>query len=319
MTPSPIAWLGIDGGGTKTAFALYDSDLAEIDRLTLPTCHYAQTGFDGMRDVLARGIAWAEDRAASFDDPHFGIGFAICGYGEGAETSARMERIAREVSDKHPHILVNDVEAAWAAGLGCMDGIAIIAGTGSIAFGSCQGEQLRCGGWDYEIGDEGSGGWLGKELLRAFTRQADGRDPRGPLYRLVRSELELRDDFDIIAWAQAHHARRGDVAALSPLVSRAAALGDASAIAILEHAAREEAEMVSAIKRQLFDRLGIEGGRVPAPIPVTYIGGTFAAGPLILEPLKRALPRDCTLLPPLHEPALGPVLLLKRKLAPADE
>lgn len=333
-------WLGVDGGGTKTAFALYDNNLTEVDRLVLPTCHYAQIGFDGMRDVLAKGVAWAEERVTrrmeeqdggapnretaeslntpSDTAPHFGIGFAICGYGEGAETTARMDDIVREVSGSHPYILVNDVEAAWAAGLACADGIAIIAGTGSIGFGSCQGEQMRCGGWDYELGDEGSGGWLGKELLRAFTRQADGRDPRGPLYNLVREELNLQDDFDIIAWAQTHYGKRGDVAPLSVLVSRAAAAGDASALAILQHAAEEEADLVRAIKRQLFDRLPASGRPTSAPIPVTYIGGTFKAGPLILEPLARSLPTGCELVAPLHDPALGPVLLLRRSMKTAS-
>ena len=151
---------------------------------------------------------------------------------------------------------MNDVEAAWAAGLGLADGIVIIAGTGSIAYGVCRGRTRRCGGWDYELGDEGSGGWLGKELLYAFTRESDGRAPAGPLLELVRAELGLSDDFDLIAFAQEHMADRSRIAALAPLVTRAAEAGDTCAHDILERAAREEATMVRAIVRDIFEGPG---------------------------------------------------------------
>lgn len=308
-----MMWLGVDGGGTKTAFSLYDDDITFVDRLVLGTCHYAQVGFDGMERVLSEGVCWGLDRASHTciepAAPSVGIGFALCGYGEGADVSRRMDEVVERIAGARPHLLVNDVEAAWAAGLDCADGIAIISGTGSIALGVCRGESMRCGGWDYELGDEGSGGWLGKEALRAFTRQADGRDARGALYTLVRERLGIDDDFDVIGWAQRHYAERSSVSALAPIVTDAARAGDISALAILERAAQEEADMVDAIVRGLFHRSGPQS----ASIPVTYVGGTFAAGDLLLEPLARALGPGCRLVAPAHEPDLGPVLLLKNK------
>ncbi|MBM6778678.1 BadF/BadG/BcrA/BcrD type ATPase [Collinsella tanakaei] len=304
-----MRWLGVDGGGTKTAFTVYDERLVAADRLVLPTCHYAQAGIDGMRDVLAQGTAWAHD--AGLLGAPYGIGYSICGYGENAEADAAIADTARDLADGHPFALVNDVEAAWAAGLDMADGIALIAGTGSIALGVRGERRQRCGGWDYEIGDEGSGGWMGRELLRAFTRQADGRDERGPLYDLVREELALADDFDIIAFAQAHIADRTRIAALSQLVSRAAEAGDASALGIFRRAAHEEADMVAALVRSLFGDLA----DTPGSVPVTYIGGTFRAGRLILEPLAAALPSCCRLVAPAHEPDLGAVLILKDRLS----
>lgn len=303
-----MRWLGVDGGGTKTAFTVFDEQLAALDRLILPTCHYAQAGIDGMRDILARGVTWA--RGADALGPDFGIGYSICGYGENADADEAIRQIARDLAGTRPYSLVNDVEAAWAAGLEMTDGIAIIAGTGSIALGVRGELQQRCGGWDYEIGDEGSGGWMGRELLRAFTRQADGRDARGPLYDLVRAELDLANDFDIIAFAQEHIADRTRIAALSQLASHAAEAGDRSALDIFLHAAHEEADMVAALVRALF----ADVADIPASVPVTYIGGTFRAGDLILKPLAAALPSCCRLVAPAHEPDLGPVLLLQRAI-----
>ena len=332
-----MMWLGVDGGGTKTAFTLYDEQLRAVDELVLGTCHYAQAGYDGMESILAEGVHWAERVAgaagaqpgdpspaslaqagggprAAANPARLGLGFGICGYGEGSESTHRIEAIVARVSGEHPSTLGNDVDAAWAAGLDLADGIAIIAGTGSIASGVCRGHSMRCGGWDYELGDEGSGGWLGKELLYAFTRQADGRSNKGAIYDMVRKELSLADDFDIIAFAQEHFADRGRISSLAPLVVRAANQGDPDALRILERAAGEEAELVRAIIRQLFKpTLGIEHLGEQS-IPVTYIGGTFKAGEVLLDPLRRALPRCCRLVAPIHEPSLGPVLILRERL-----
>ena len=299
-----MRWLGVDGGGTKTAFTLYDENMLQLNRFELPTCHYAQVGYTGMRRVLAEGVQRAE--ASGLLSTEFGIGFGICGYGEGVESSTAIEDAVLNAADKHPFSLVNDVESAWAAGLDMRDGIVIIAGTGSIAYGIREDRSMRCGGWDYELGDEGSGGWLGKELLRAFTRQSDGREPRGAIHSLVRRELGIADDFEVIEFAQKNMASRSRISQLAPLVAEAARAGDANARAILERAAQEEADMVAAIVHSIFGGCG--------HIPVTYIGGTFKAGDLILEPLAAALPRCCELVPPQFEPDRGAVLILQHRL-----
>lgn len=299
-----MRWLGVDGGGTKTAFTLYDENLSQLDRFELPTCHYAQIGYAGMQRVLNEGVRRAE--ATGLLGSEYGIGFGICGYGEGVESSAAIEDAVLNAAGNHPFSLVNDVESAWAAGLDMQDGIVIIAGTGSIAYGVSEGRSMRCGGWDYELGDEGSGGWLGKELLRAFTRQSDGREAPGAILDLVRRELDIADDFEVIEFAQNYMASRSRISQLAPLVNEAAQAGDPSARAILARAAQEEAAMVDAIVR------GIFGGC--DRIPVTYIGGTFKAGDLILEPLAAALPRNCELVPPRFEPDRGAVLILQSRL-----
>ena len=300
-----MRWLGIDGGGTKTAFTIYDEDMCSLERFELGTCHYAQAGFEGMERVLTEGVARAAGTGLLGSD--FGIGLGICGYGEGAEATRRIREAVGRVAGEHPFELVNDVEAAWAAGLDLADGVVIIAGTGSIAYGVCAGRTMRCGGWDYELGDEGSGGWLGKELLFAFTRESDGRAPAGAILDLVREELDLTDDFDLIAFAQKHMAERGRIAALAPLVTRAAEAGDACARDILERAAREEAAMIDAVVRGIF-------AEDDSIVPVTYIGGTFKAGRLLLDSLEQALPERCRLVAPVHEPDVGACLLLRRRL-----
>ncbi|AEB07057.1 ATPase BadF/BadG/BcrA/BcrD type [Coriobacterium glomerans PW2] len=302
-------WLGVDGGGTKTTFALYDDDMRPLDAFDRGTSHIGQIGAEAMRSMLVEGFCEAGLRGLA--DVR-GIGFGIAGFGEGASDDARIRAIVTDAAAGLPFELVNDVQAALAASLDLAEGIVIVAGTGSIAYGERGGVGMRCGGWDYQIGDEGSGYWMGKQLVRAFSLQSDGRRPRGALHRIVRQELELSRDLDLIAYMRdviGHDRTR--TAALSVLVSRAAMEGDPDARDIFRRAAAEEARMVEVIADALF------GEKHPAgeAIPVSYVGGTFKAGELILNPLAEQLPSRCRLVAPIREAASGACLLLRRRLS----
>lgn len=62
--------------------------------------------------------------------------------------------------------VLSDVEAAWLAAFGKGSGIVVISGTGSIAYGrNRKGHAARAGGLGPDIGDEGSGYWMGREWL----------------------------------------------------------------------------------------------------------------------------------------------------------
>ncbi len=75
---------------------------------------------------------------------------------------------------------------------------------------------------------------------------------------------------------------RGSIAAMSRLVTRAAHDGDVSAIRIFDEAARELAAIVEAVRAR-------SNSRPTNAFPVSYSGGVFNAGALILGPLRRHL------------------------------
>lgn len=340
-------YIGIDSGGTKTAFTLFDEDLTRIDSLRLGTTHFQQAGYDGMERLLVQGIS---ELARRNGVDEFGLGFGIAGFGEEAEVAERIREGVARVADGRPYTLVNDGEAALAASLALGDGIVLVSGTGSIAFGTCAGREGRCGGWGYQVGDEGSGWWIGKQMLAAFSRESDGRAPRGALHDIVMDELGLGEEFDIIGYARDVLTEdRTKIAALSRLVARAAEAGDAEATAIFEAAARELASLAVVLARDLFGRevgggAGASGARAVGavaadaaaagtgvagadevstvvrdasgeePVTVTYAGGTYKVGELILEPLRAALPACCKLVEPVCDPDMGAVLLLRDQL-----
>lgn len=298
-------WLGVDGGGTKTRFELFDDEMHSLASLRLPTCHPAQVGYQGMENVLAEGIDLLSSHAR---DGQIGLGFGLAGYGADSQARRRIGEVVRRIAGDRPFELVSDVRAAWASSLDACDGVAVICGTGSIAYAVKGGRERRAGGWGAQIGDEGSGWWMGRELLRLFSRQADGRDARGPLLEVVMGRLELSDPYDLVAYARDElQGDRARIAALTPVLREAAKAGDEGALGIYQRAAGELAAIVRTAADGLF-----ESGEM---IPVGCVGGVFeGAGELLLNPLREQLPGGFDLREPLHAPTAGPCLLLRRRL-----
>lgn len=312
-------YIGADGGGTKTAFTVYNNELAPVaSAFVLSTMHYAQVGFDGLERVLTEGIEHAKGLIPQ--DENYGIGLGLAGYGSVPEVRAEIERRVSRIAAGHVYKLVSDVEAAHAASLGLQDGIILIAGTGSIAYGKYHHKSARVGGWGPLIGDEGSGYWIAKELLREFSAQSDGRQDRTLLYSLVRAHLSCTDDFNLISYVQnPKTGSRTELARLAPIVFKAAAQHDICAERIIHTAISHYVLHVKALIKKLGFQLDIcdnsrELSSGASNINISYVGGVFKAGGLVLEPLSQALPSYCKLRKPLREPDVGACLLLKEEL-----
>src|SRR5678816_2149920 len=179
-------FLGVDGGGTKTAYALIDAEGNIRASHTSGSVSHLCEGFaraaallgEGIRAVLREGgIA-----AASVDFAFLGLG----DYGEDSATTEQMDAMPSGVIDSSKYRCGNDMICSWAGSLACRDGISVIAGTGSMAYGEYEGRTARAGGWGELIGDEGSAYWIAREGMNLFSRMSDGREVRGPLYGLVR-------------------------------------------------------------------------------------------------------------------------------------
>src|SRR5699024_11034486 len=69
----------------------------------------------------------------------------------------------------------HDASIALLGALSGSDGVAVIAGTGSIAYGLSGEQSSRVGGWGYLLGDEGSGLWIAKQALQQVMQGYDGR------------------------------------------------------------------------------------------------------------------------------------------------
>ena len=177
--------------------------------------------------------------------------------------------------------VVNDAEIALWGATGGEEGIVVIAGTGSIAFGqNGRGETARAGGWGYVFGDEGGAFGIVRQALRAALRQEEGWGSPTLLYQPLLTECAAGSANELMHRFYTDEYPRDKVAALAPLVAKAASQGDESARQILTGAAQHLAHLASAVRRQLFQG--------EASVTVTPVGGVFQDS-LIAEQFARTV------------------------------
>lgn len=297
-------FIGVDGGSTKTIFAISEVDGKPLKTIVRGGCSYQSIGVDASIRLINDGINELLQSSNIKVEECAGCCIGMPCYGENINIDyVIVDKITKILAPLPIHV-VNDVEIGWAGSLECNEGIHIAAGTGSIAFGrGSNGQCMRCGGWNEFYGDEGSCYWIGRQAMSLFSKQADGRMPRGALYDIVRKELGLVNDFyftDVIRenWAP----YRWKVAAFQTYAFRAFEQGDTSTVALYEAAAGELALMVNTIK----NRLSFSSEE----IFVSYSGGLFNVGDLILNPFRNEIEKlGCILKEPSYTATEGALLL----------
>lgn len=301
-------FLGVDGGGTKTAYCLIDSKGQILANLEEGSCYYITIGLEAAERALVEGVdnicRKAGIKASSIEFSFFGLP----AFGEVPNAIDRLRSMPSVALGHDRYQVNNDMVCGWAGSLGAKPGINVIAGTGSMTYGERGSRGVRCGGWGELFGDEGSAYWIGIAGLNAFSRMSDDRLEPGPLYTKLRHYLDLSNDLDVVGivlkqWG----ADRSRIAALAPLVIEAAEAGDSEATHIIDAATNELVSLVETTAK----RLGFESDEV---VPVSYSGGLFEAPAFTLRfstRLERA-ERTFDLLRPLYSPAVGGALYAAR-------
>ena len=123
-------FLGVDGGGTKTRFALM-ADGKLVAETTLGTTYHPDVGLDGVRAVLAQGVADVLARADA-DAPRIAHAFfGLPAHGEDSSITPALNAMPASILGHGRYTVDNDMVCGWAGSLGAEDGMNIVAGTGS--------------------------------------------------------------------------------------------------------------------------------------------------------------------------------------------
>lgn len=294
-------YLGVDGGGSKTAFALIDAGGQVLARATAPTSYYFNGSFDAVEDVLGQGVSDVCQQVAISPADIDAAFFGLPGYGEASADVARLDAVPAKVLGHDRYSCDNDMVCGWAGSLACEDGINVISGTGSMTYGERQGVGHRVGGWGELFGDEGSAYWVAVQGLNAFSRMSDGRLAKGPLHALLVDRLELAGDLDVVGLViDTWSGERSSIAALATTVCEAVRAGDEAAARIVAAAADELVALIDTTRV----RIGFTDGEA---VPVSYSGGMFSDDGFLTtfvaalegQPAKYDLRR------PLLDPAVG--------------
>jgi N-acetylglucosamine kinase-like BadF-type ATPase len=215
-----------------------------------------------------------------------------------ADIRERMRAAIAELGVKTVEV-VTDAEIALYGATEGKPGLVIIAGTGSICCGvNARGRRACAGGWGPVVGDEGSGSWIARRALQAVAHASDGRGRKTALSEAACEYFNVAKAEDLSTAVYAPNVTNSRIAGYGSRVVLAAKRRDPVAREIVEAAGRELASAATAVIR----KLRMERER----FQVAYVGGVFAAGALILDPLgeelKRVAPR-AFVAPPLLPPA----------------
>lgn len=226
-SPPPRTVIGLDIGGSKTRGIRIVGGRVTDDR----SAGSANTQ-NVSTSTAARNLAdlLSDLGAENAEAVYVGAG--------GIDTPEDQEALRRLITPHAPHApvtIVHDTRLILAAAE-VRTGIAVIAGTGSAAWGvNARGEEARAGGWGYLLGDEGSGYWLAREAVRHSLRRANLGLPEDELTIALLRGCALRSaeelirqfhgDTDRTYWADKSRtvfecASRGDVASRE-LIQRA--------------------------------------------------------------------------------------------------
>jgi len=276
---------GVDGGGTKTKVTVADAQGQELGSATGAGSAARPGQTTHAAEVIAQTLAEALAACERPGEVPRVLCAGLAGAGREPERQAVREALVRlGVAD---HVIVEpDATVALEDGFGDGAGILLVSGTGSSCFGrSHTGAFGRCGGWGLNIGDEGSGAWIGRRALSIVAAAADGREPETALLPAVLTALELESSDGLVLWAA--HADPAALAKLASTVITVAATGDLRAGTLLAMAAEELVTHVRALARQLFND-------ERAAIPVALAGGLMERGSflrkLVENRLKNAVP-----------------------------
>lgn len=300
-------YLGVDGGGTKTDFVCMDGHGEIRASVTTDTTYHLEVGLDqaiyrlgiGIGRICGKlGITPADIRYAFLGLP---------AYGEDSVVDPQLRDAGRQLLGHDRFSCDNDMVCAWAGSLGCEDGINIVAGTGSIAYGQRQGRAARAGGWGEVFGDEGSAHWIAVRGLALFTRMSDGRSPKGALHALITEELSLGSDMALCERIMGPRGMgRSGIARLAGIVSRAADLGDAAARDILAEASEELTTLAIALRHEL----GFPGD---VTVPLSWSGGVFNHLSFVRDDFVAGLPAlGFQVVEPRFSPGHGAALYARR-------
>ena len=175
--------IGINGGGTHTDLIAVSRDRRILARAEAGPANHHNIGIAAARDTLRTAINDVIRRSGQPSSDLIAIGAGLAGVDRPAD-HVQFEAIFGEICPGVPLALDNDGVVALIAGAGRPIGVVEICGTGSINYGlNAAGERARYGGRGYRV-DQGSGYWIGLEILLAIWRAYDGAT--GPTSLLTR-------------------------------------------------------------------------------------------------------------------------------------
>jgi N-acetylmuramic acid 6-phosphate etherase len=267
--------LGVEGGGTKTAWVLVQtvadtsgSEFRIVEHGKLPPSNFRLTSPERLRAILGE-LPKQIDRA--------GVFLAGCGTEEDRRS---LKQICLEIWPNAKIVTGSDRDSGMAAALDHGDGIVVNAGSGSSVTGR-RGDRIeRAGGWGHILGDAGGGYFLSIQALRLVLREHDLQHGEMQFTARILHALSLNNFDELVRWVQT--ADKMEIAMVARVVFEAATGGDGRMMEIIEEGVRVLCEYTEAVASRL---------HLLAP-KVVLIGGLFHRDSIYTHAYRRRLKKN---------------------------
>lgn len=261
--------LGVDGGGRKTYAVVIDGSGALVGAGEAGTSNWEIAGSDGASGAVGTAVRAALGAAGVAADALAASVFGLAGL-DWPSDEPRLGTVADALVPGVPRRLVNDAFIALRAGASESWGIAVIAGTGTIAVGRDPvGTEFRTVGEGRVFGDFGDEFDVSELAVRAVADHYTGRGPATMLTEMLCERLgEPSVEALLEGLARTDPSlRQPALQNLTPMVLAATEGDDLVARTVLERIGQALGEAAGVVARRL-DLTNL-------PVEVVLAGGLF--------------------------------------------
>jgi len=292
--------IGVDGGGTKTLAALADLK-GKIIRL-------GEAGPSSPRNI---GVKAAGENIAKAISLALGKNEAVStfiGLAAIREQPEYKKELKKEILKekgissrlKGKIEISSDQLVAFRSGTDEKEGMVLISGTGSAAYGWHKGKEAKVSGWGW-LDDEGSAFWVGQKAFQAVLKDLDGRGPKTEMTKALLRAVEAKNAEDFIAEIYANNPLTA-IPLFSVFCDFSSRGNDKVAKKIMEEAGKELALSAKTLIKKL--------GFTRKKFPLIIVGSMFKSE-IVLAIVKkevRALAKEVEFIRP-EKPVVGAIKL----------
>jgi len=282
----------LDGGGSKTSLQILDRSGEPLEleqegvtsQIVFGSPSNINTigaeGFAQMLDSLFQALTVGEQKIPFSS---LQANCLVIGGIAGLASPTNLEKAKMIFQDKgfqmERLILASDVHLA----LELVDGVGIvlIAGTGSIALGVEEENEIRAGGFGRLLGDEGSGYAIGIRAIKSALEEEFGYGKSTCLSEKIKNFYHVEKVRDLIPSIYAGKIPPSEIARLAPDVFASAEAGDPISRTIIIEAAQDLSNLVLHVLKRM---------HASDCIPVVLIGGLFQGYPVFAERIFQSEP-----------------------------
>jgi N-acetylglucosamine kinase-like BadF-type ATPase len=288
---------GIDSGATSTKIMLVNLEGKVLIYSESPPANPFVVGDKLAARILINALHKSVSRIGKKIRDIKSVAFGLTGY------NPYLEKFIKKYCKIEKIAVLDDQIIALEGALLGKPGVVVYSGTGSFAIGkNFQNKIARAGGKGFLLSDEGSGFYIGQNVLKAALKGFDGRGEKTLLTKYVLHYYNVKDFNELWYTLHSQPFITSNIARLAPLAFKAAKKKDLVSLQIIESATKELTLMAKAVSIKL--------GLINEHFPISFSGNIFKSDlfkKIFFKTLVSEIP-NAYVIKPAFPPVVGSII-----------